>query len=58
MNTLVGLGTQLFGEFTNLVGAIAPAIDGMLGTNVLGTLIAQMGLPGFAGLVLFGMISD
>lgn len=56
MEAILSAGTQLFGMFTDLVGNIAPVIDNITGTNVLGSLISQMGLPSFAGMVLLGMV--
>ena len=58
MDVILNLGYQLFGEFTNIVGALAPALDEALGTNILGNMINTMGLPSFAGLVLMGMFFD
>lgn len=58
MDVILSLGYQLFGEFTNIVGALAPALDEALGTNILGNMINTMGLPSFAGLVLMGMFFD
>lgn len=56
MDALLVMGTELFNEFTNIIGSLAPAIDEMVGGNVLGTLISHMGLPGFAGLILMGCV--
>ena len=58
MDVILNLGYQLFGEFTNIVGALAPALDEALGTNILGNMINTMGLPSFAGLVLLGVFFD
>lgn len=58
MDTVLNLGAQLFGEFTNLIGALAPALDEALGTNILGNMINTMGLPSFAAMIFIGMIFD
>lgn len=54
MDIILNLGYQLFGEFTNIVGALAVSVDGVLGVDIL----KNFGAETLATLVLLGMFFD
>jgi hypothetical protein len=47
------LGTELFNNVIQpVVQNCATLVDGALGTNVLSSMINQIGLPAFAGIIV------